>query len=105
MTVLSSRNWRATEGTDFSGGDRKLVVTGEVEMSQLNETPRLTEASPQGINPSILVLNLDAVSHGNVGGQATSWEPVTFEKPVEEDQYSQVQIDGHSTVDVEKLIS
>lgn len=105
MTVLNSRNWKATEGTDFAGNDRKLVLTGEVEMSQLNETPRLSEASPQGTNPSILLLDLTAESHGDVGGQATSWEPVTFEKLVEEDQYLQVQIDGHATVDIEKLIS
>lgn len=105
MTVLSSRNWRATEGTDFGGNDRKLVITGEVEMSQLNETPRLTEAYPQGINPRILLLELNAVSHGDVGGQAISWEPATFEKAIEEDQYVQAEISGHVTVDVEKLIS
>lgn len=101
MSVLGSRDWKATEGTDLVGQNRKLVVTGDVEMSRLNETPKLTEASPQGFNPKILILELTAESHGDVGGDSTIWEPVTFEKAVSEGQYTQVEIRGHTTVDVE----
>lgn len=108
MSVLGSRDWRATEGTDLVGADRKLVVTGEVEMSRLNETPKLDEAVPQGFNPAIQILELSAQAYGDDGDDgddATSWEPVTFEKPVEKGQYTQVEIRGHATVDVETIHS
>ena len=104
MPVLQSRNWRATEGTDLNGGDYKLVVTGEVEVSRPGEMPVLAEAVPQGIVPNPLILDLSARVLTETGGTATSWENVTFEKPVREDQYRTVEIHGHATIPVEMLV-
>jgi hypothetical protein len=105
MSIIGSKNWKATEGTDFGGNDRKLVVTGDVELSRSNERPRLSEAVPQGINPKILILILSAEACGDVGADVITCEPVSFEKEISEDQYSQVDIRGQATVDVEKIIS
>jgi hypothetical protein len=105
MSVHDSRNWKATESTDFAGGNRKLTVTGEVRVGAGNEAPVLTRAVPQGINPSILILNLSTETTGDVGTDALVWKDATYEEPIEEDQFTQVDIRGAAVVDVEKLIS
>ena len=104
MSIISSKDWKATEGTDFAGGNRKLTVSGEVELSQSNEEPKLTEAVPQGINPRILILELSASSDG-VGADVITCKPVRYEKSIGEGQYSQVDIRGQATVAVEPIIS
>lgn len=104
MSVHDSRDWKATESTDFAGGNRKLTVTGEVQVGAANQKPVLTEAHPQGFNEKILILELSTTEHG-VGADVLTWKPAKFEKPVEEDEYSQVDIRGQALVDVEKLIS
>lgn len=104
MGILQSKDWRAVEGTDFAGDNRKLVVTGEVEMSSQQFMPALTEANPQGLNPRILLLDLGEVDNG-IGAAVTHWEAVLFEKAISHRQYDQLTIVGHTTVDVEELIS
>lgn len=105
MPIEGSRNWSAKEGTDFGGGNRRLVVTGEAQTSSLNRIPVLAEAVPQGTNPAILILELSEYLSSDVGGDALDWKPVSFEKPVSEGEYSQVDIRGHAVVDIEVLVS
>ena len=105
MSVHGSRNWKAVESTDFSGGNRKLEVTGEVEVGASNEEPVLTPAVPQGFNPGILILELSTKTDGDVGADVLTCKDAVYEKSISEDQYSQVEIRGQALVDVEKRIS
>ncbi len=105
MSVQTSRNWKAVESSDITGEHRKLRVTGEVEVTSTNIEPLLTEAVPQGINPDILILELSTKTTDNVGADVLVWKCAVFEKDISEDQYSQVDIRGQATVDVEKWIS
>jgi hypothetical protein len=105
MSIYDSRNWEATESTDFDGGNRQLTVTGEVQVSAGNLEPVLNEAVPQGINPAILILELATTTSGEVGTDALAWKIARFETPIEQDLYAQVDIRDYALVDVEKLIS
>lgn len=63
------------------GAGNKLIVKGEVQVPTSGWAVSLVEASPQGINPAILILDLSASPpHGNVL-QVITKEPVRFEKP------------------------
>lgn len=105
MSIHDSRDWKATESTNFAGSDRKLTVTGKVQVGAGNEQPVLTRAVPQGINPKILILELSTKTIGDVGTDALVWKDALYKEPVEEDQFSQIDVRGHAVVDVEKLIS
>lgn len=105
MNVHDSRDWSAKEGTDFAGGNRQLTVLGEVQVGGGNEEPVLTRATPQGINPTVLILDLSTRTTGDVGHDALLWLPARYEEAVEAGQYQQVEIRGHATVDVERVIS
>jgi hypothetical protein len=51
----------------------------------------LAEHVPQGINPKILLLDL-TISASGAGGAVMGWRDVRFEKPIEKDQYSSVDV-------------
>lgn len=87
------------EMSDFSawinlqpGSENKLIVVGKVTTFGGNMVPTLTEIVPQGINPSILLLELTIVDTGKPGTKDISPRPVRFEKPASKGQYSQVDI-------------
>ncbi|HEX8469514.1 MAG TPA: hypothetical protein VF633_00225 [Brevundimonas sp.] len=105
MSVHDSRNWKATESTDFAGGNRGLTVTGDVQVGAGNQRPLLNRTVPQGFNPSILYLDLSTETAGDVGTDALVWRTVSYEEPIEEDQFAQVDVRGAAVFDVEKLIS
>ncbi|MES2056096.1 MAG: hypothetical protein V4564_09170 [Pseudomonadota bacterium] len=105
MSVLNSRNWKAIESTDLIGSAYTLTVTGEVEVSQINETPILTAAVPPGINPAILLLDLSTETTGDVGGGATKWAPVAYSQSVSSGEYEAVDIIGQAFVTVERILS
>jgi hypothetical protein len=88
--TLNTRNWKAWENQQPPGPPR-LHVTGEVETSNGNQTPHLAEASPQGINPEILLLDLTITMSG-VGITVMGWKEVRFEKQVSKGQYTSVDI-------------
>lgn len=105
MSVHGCRNWKAIETTDFGGGNRTLTVTGYVEVGASNEEPVLTEAVPQGINPKILILELGTTTTGSEGATVLTWKDAKFAKPVEEGEYTRVDIRGYAVIDVTKQIS
>jgi hypothetical protein len=98
----NTRNWYATEISDLAGGGRKLTVFGEVKLSN-NQVPRLKEASPQGFNPKILLLDL-VISESGIGN--TDWKSVKFERTVTLREYESVDIQstgnnvGHADIEV-----
>ena len=86
-----TKNWKAEVLINPGGGGYRLVVRGDVEVGNANETPHLAEHHPQGINPKILMLALTITSHG-AGTPAMTWKEVRFEKQVKSDQYTSVDI-------------
>jgi hypothetical protein len=103
----SVESWIATESTDLIGENRKISVTGTVETTNTNQTPSLSEAAPQGFNPTILILDL-AITVSGVGLTVMTPREVFFAKPCGEGQYKQVQIRGAGvevTVDVQVVHS
>ena len=88
--VPNTRNWKAWENRQ-PPGPPKLLVTGEVETTSTNQTPHLAEASPQGINPEILLLDLTITASG-IGNDVMGWKEVRFEKQVSKGQYTSVDI-------------
>jgi hypothetical protein len=90
MPAPRNKNWKAWQNLQPPGPPR-LIVTGQVELSNTNETPDLREHVPQGINPEILLLDLSITAHG-VGNPVMTWRDVRFEKSIQRDQYSTVEI-------------
>ena len=86
-----TRNWKAWQDLQPGPGKPKLIVTGEVEVSNTNQTPHLKEHVPPGINPEILMLDLTITSSG-VGNDVMTWKEVRFEKNIKKDQYSNIDI-------------
>ncbi|MES3153123.1 hypothetical protein [Sphingomonas faeni] len=105
MSIHGSKNWKAVESTDFNGGNRKLVVAGDVEVGASNEEPVLSDAVPQGINIKILILDLATPKHDGAGSEVLTWKCAEYRRTIEEDEFSQVDIRGHAIVDVLKEIS
>jgi len=66
-------------------------VTGQVEVTNTNQTPHLQEHVPQGFNPKILLLDLTITTSG-IGNPVITWRDVRFEKNITKDQYSSVDI-------------
>ncbi len=88
----TARNWKANEIPDFAGRRYLLVVTGEVQVTATNQTSKLTEHVPQGLNPRILLLDLSIVSSSGFGGQIVSSKSVQYEKATSGNQYDEVGI-------------
>lgn len=74
-----NRNWKAWIDSRPPEPPR-LHVTGEVEVSAGNKEPVLTERVPPGINPTILILDLNIRDTGGVGTQAFQFKQVRFDK-------------------------
>jgi hypothetical protein len=89
-SLPNTKNWKAWQNLQPPGPPR-LTVTGEVETTNSNQTPHLSEASPQGINPEILLLDLSITTAGT-GLTVIAWKQVTFAKEISKDQYSSVDI-------------
>ena len=87
---LPTRNWKAWQNLQPPGPPR-LTVTGDVETTNSNQTPHLSEANPKGINPKILLLNLSITTAGT-GLTVIEFKQVTFTKEISKDQYTSVDI-------------
>jgi hypothetical protein len=98
-----TRKWEALEDRQPGPGrGPKLIVTGEVEVGNTNETPHLKKHLPPGINPKIELLDLAITSSGQ-GNAVMTWKPVRYEEIVEKGQYSSVDIlwEGKKIADAE----
>jgi hypothetical protein len=88
----STRNWNANELPDLVGRHYRIVVTGDVEVSATNLTPKLSLHAPQGFNPRILLLDLTIVSSGGFGGQIMLYKSVMFTRATSGNRYDEVDI-------------
>ncbi|MEM6974444.1 MAG: hypothetical protein AAF577_16765 [Pseudomonadota bacterium] len=73
-------------------GPSKLIVIGKVVTNGGNLVPRLTERVPQGINPTILLLDLRIEDTGGVGTTDVAPRDVRFEKAAGKGAYTSVEI-------------
>jgi len=89
-SLPNTKNWKAWQDLQ-PPGPPTLHVTGEVETTNSNQTPHLAEASPQGTNPKILLLNLSITTAGT-GLTVIDFKQVTFTKKISKDQYTSVDI-------------
>jgi hypothetical protein len=87
-----TRNWKAMELTNKVGRDGRLTVTGEVMLIGTGTTAKLVLHVPQGINPAILLLDLDITSTGGIQGQIARWVKVSYEQKTSGRQYNEVDI-------------
>lgn len=91
--ALNTRNWKAWQDLQPPVGSTvKLTVTGEVEITNTNQTPHLAEHVPQGFNESILLLSF-TISTSGAGNTVVEWRKVApFKKDIREGQYTSVDI-------------
>jgi hypothetical protein len=75
------------------GANNTLHVTGSVTVPTTGWTATLTEKHPQGINPTILILEVKKVKPTGKAGDIVSHIPVRFDKPKSPD-YEHVTIQG-----------
>lgn len=97
MDSCNTRNWSAWENRQPPGPPR-LHVTGEVETPSAHKVPRLARAIPQGINPSILILNLTVVETGETAPEVVAFRRVHYQETVEPGKFKQVQINCDGNV-------
>jgi hypothetical protein len=80
------------ELSDLVGRRQHIIVSGQVEVSWSNLTPKLRKHVPQGINPRILLLDLTIVSSGGIGLPVVMYKSVQYTQPTSGNQYSEVDI-------------
>lgn len=88
----NTRNWLANEIPDFIGRSYRLVVSGDVQVTATNLTPKLSTHVPQGINPRILLLDLKIVKTGAFGGEIVFFKHTMLTRRTTGDQYDEVDI-------------
>jgi hypothetical protein len=88
-----TKNFKAISICGFAGCE--IIVTGEANIGMLDVMPKLEKRIPQGLNPSILLLNL--INAGNA--QPENFKHVQYNEKIEhQDQYKTVDLfhDNHS---------
>jgi hypothetical protein len=71
---------------------KKLRVTGDVTEPTTGWTVTLERTSPQGINPSVLLLTVKAVAPTGPAGDIVTTHPVKFDEDPAMVDYTQVTI-------------
>lgn len=97
MAFRQSRDWNAwTVPTE--SGSVVLHVSGLVETTATHHMPEIPEASPQGVEPDILVLDLIIVPVGQNGEAKTTFRKAQFSKKTVPARYSTVHIRWESEI-------
>jgi hypothetical protein len=91
MTVLLRNTFKAWIDR-APGAPPKLVMTGNVRVPTNGWQARLTKRSPQGINPKILILDVNTEHPGGVGQEEITTIPLRYEESPPQDEYGQVMI-------------
>lgn len=82
-----SKNWKAKSIDGIAGYE--IIVTSEANTGLLTVVPELVKRIPQGINPTILLLDLLNANDG----QPENFQDVQYnEKTSAKDQYKTVEI-------------
>ena len=73
-------------------GPSRLIVVGKVVTDGGNLKPKLTERVPQGVNPTILILDLTIEKTNDIGTEDISPRDVRFEKDAKQGEFTKVEI-------------
>ncbi|MBR0713287.1 hypothetical protein [Bradyrhizobium liaoningense] len=74
------------------GAPPKLVMVGDVRVPTNGWRARLTKRSPQGINPKILILDVNAQELGGGAQEEITTISLRYEESPPQDDYGQVMI-------------
>lgn len=91
MTVMLRNTFRAWIDR-APGAPPKLIMTGDVRVPTNGWQARLTKRSPQGINPKILILDVNALQPSGDTPQEITTIPLRYEESPPQDEYGQVMI-------------
>ncbi|MBR0956809.1 hypothetical protein [Bradyrhizobium japonicum] len=94
MTVLLRNTFRAWIDR-APGALPRLIMTGDVRVPTNGGQARLTKRTPQGINPKILILDVNAQEPSSEAPQEITTIPLRYEESPPQDEYGQVMI-AHS---------
>lgn len=92
-TAGDTTNWSAVQNRQ-PPGPWNLRVDGDPKMPTPQHKPVLTKAVPQGINPRILILELNATPPTGSAPQVVTRVPVRFEERSKQ-EYDSVEIRSH----------
>lgn len=97
MTFRPSRDWNAWTVPSESGAV-VLHVSGLVEITATNHMPEIPEATPQGVEPDILVLDLIMVPVGQSGAAKTSFRKAHYSKKTVPGRYASVHVRSEGAI-------
>ncbi|MGX1322002.1 hypothetical protein AB7M17_005455 [Bradyrhizobium sp. USDA 377] len=90
MTVLLRNTFKAWIDR-APGAPPRLIMIGDVRVPG-NGQARLTRRSPQGINPKILILDVNAEQPAGAAREEITTIPLRYEESPPQDEYGQVMI-------------
>ena len=91
---------------EMPGANHKLIVTGELEVPTSGWKAELTPKKPPGINPTILMLDVDAHAPQGIVNQIVQKLPLRYEQADTTGSYKQVTVlygSDSVTVDVKPV--
>ncbi|MBR0951384.1 hypothetical protein [Bradyrhizobium canariense] len=91
MTVLLRDTFKAWIDR-APGAPPKLVMVGHLRVPSNGWQARLTKRSPQGINPKILILDVNAEQPAGAAQEEITTIPLRYEESPPQDEYGQVMI-------------
>src|SRR4051794_14391665 len=81
------------------GSGPKLIVIGDVQVPTTGWHVTLLRHSPQGINPTILILDVSAQQPTGMAGQMITVIPLLYDERPPQSDYAQVTIrDGKNEI-------
>jgi hypothetical protein len=86
--VPRTRGWQAAA---TASDPPVITVTGEIELGNENEVPRLGLSEPQGLDASVLTLDVE-IATGGPSELAMHWAPIEFRHPLPEPRPSRVRV-------------
>jgi hypothetical protein len=79
--VPQTRGWRVAIAAAGEAEPPILQVSGEIELGNTDEQPRLSPSAPQDADPTILTLDIEIITKGT-SELAMHWASVEFRHPV-----------------------
>ena len=86
--VPRTRGWQAAVA---ASDPPVIIVTGEIELGNVDEVPRLGLSEPQGSDASVLTLDVE-IATGGRSELAMHWAPIVFGHPLPEPALSRVRV-------------
>lgn len=91
--AINTKDWSAYENRQppVNPAATPFYVIGKVETNNGAHQPKLTKIVPQGINPTILLLEL-TITSGGTGTGDVALRPARYDAQVQQGQYKTVEV-------------